>query len=90
MRNLLTKKTTYTFDYPEALAFADKQNGVFWTFDEIDLEKDVHSILTDFTPAERHGVTTALKLFTKCFERPADLRNFGRPILTRRARTHEL
>jgi ribonucleotide reductase beta subunit family protein with ferritin-like domain len=65
MRNLLTKKTAYTFDYPEALAFADKQNGVFWTFDEIDLEKDVHSILTDFTPAERHGVTTALKLFTK-------------------------
>ena len=65
MRNLLTKKTSYTFDYPEALAFADKQNGVFWTFDEIDLEKDVHSILTDFTPSERHGVTTALKLFTK-------------------------
>lgn len=65
MRNLLTKKTTYTFDYPEALAYADKQNSVFWTFDEIDLEKDVHSILTDFTGAERHGVTTALKLFTK-------------------------
>lgn len=65
MRNLLTKKNTYTFDYPEALAFADKQNGIFWTFDEIDLEKDVHSILTDFTSAERHGVTTALKLFTK-------------------------
>lgn len=65
MRNLLTKKDVYTFDYPEALAFADKQNGVFWTFDEIDLEKDVHSILTDFTPSERHGVTTALKLFTK-------------------------
>jgi ribonucleoside-diphosphate reductase beta chain len=65
MRNLLTKKTSYTFDYPEALAFADKQNSVFWTFDEIDLEKDVHSILTDFTPSERHGVTTALKLFTK-------------------------
>jgi ribonucleoside-diphosphate reductase beta chain len=65
MRNLLTKKNTYTFDYPEALAFADKQNSVFWTFDEIDLEKDVHSILTDFTGSERHGVTTALKLFTK-------------------------
>jgi ribonucleotide reductase beta subunit family protein with ferritin-like domain len=65
MRNLLTKKTSYTFDYPEALVFADKQNSVFWTFDEIDLEKDVHSILTDFTPSERHGVTTALKLFTK-------------------------
>jgi ribonucleotide reductase beta subunit family protein with ferritin-like domain len=65
MRNLLKKKDVYTFDYPEALAFADKQNRVFWTFDEIDLEKDVHSVLTDFTPAERHGVTTALKLFTK-------------------------
>lgn len=65
MRNLLTKKTTYTFDYPEAVAFADKQNGIFWTFDEIDLEKDIHNILTDFTPAERHGITTALKLFTK-------------------------
>jgi len=65
MRNLLKKKDVYTFDYPEALAFADKQNGVFWTFDEIDLEKDVHSVLTDFTDAERHGVTVALKLFTK-------------------------
>ncbi len=65
MRNLLTKKNTYTFDYPEALAFADKQNAIFWTFNEIDLEKDVHNILTDFTPAERHGITTALKLFTK-------------------------
>jgi ribonucleotide reductase beta subunit family protein with ferritin-like domain len=65
MRNLLTAKDVYTFDYPEALKYADDQNKVFWTFDEIDLEKDIHSILTDFTPAERHGVTTALKLFTK-------------------------
>lgn len=65
MRNLLKKKDVYTFDYPEAVAFADKQNSVFWTFDEIDLEKDVHSILTDFTMAEKHAVTTALKLFTK-------------------------
>ena len=65
MRNLLTKKNVYTFDYPEALEFADKQNSVFWTFDEIDLEKDIHSILTDFDAQERHAVTTALKLFTK-------------------------
>jgi ribonucleotide reductase beta subunit family protein with ferritin-like domain len=65
MRNLLKKKHVYTFDYPEALAFADRQSAVFWTWDEIDLEKDVHSVLTEFTAAERHGITTALKLFTK-------------------------
>lgn len=65
MRNLLTKKDVYTFDYPEALAYADQQNSVFWTFDEIDMEKDVHSVLTELSAAERHGVITALKLFTK-------------------------
>lgn len=62
---LLTPKTTYTFDYPEALEFADLQNSVFWTHSEIEVEKDLQDIMVNMTEAERHGVLTVLKLFTK-------------------------
>ena len=62
---LLTPKTTYTFDYPEALEFADRQNSVFCTHSEIEVEKDLQDIMVNMTEAERHGVLTVLKLFTK-------------------------
>jgi ribonucleoside-diphosphate reductase beta chain len=58
-------KDTYTFDYPQAITFADEQNSVFWTHQEIELEKDIQDILVNMTDAERHGVITVLKLFTK-------------------------
>ncbi|WP_278939072.1 ribonucleotide-diphosphate reductase subunit beta [Pseudomonas helleri] len=62
---ILIPKTTYTLtDYPEFVEMADKQNSVFWTHDEIKVEKDVQDILTNMTPAEKHGVLTVLKLFT--------------------------
>lgn len=54
----------FTLLYPEADEFTRKQLKVFWTADEIEVEKDVHDILTNFTEAERHGVFTTLKLFT--------------------------
>ena len=61
---ILTPKSTYTFDYPEALEFAQKQNEIFWLADEIEVEKDLHDLKTNFTESEYHGVITTLKLFT--------------------------
>ena len=52
-------------DYPEAIDFAEKQNGVFWLHNEIKVEKDKQDLLVNMTPAEKHGVITTLKLFTK-------------------------
>lgn len=62
---MLQKKDTYTFDYPAAIEFADKQNSVFWTHGEVEVEKDLQDILVKMTESEKHGVLTVLKLFTK-------------------------
>ena len=59
-----TKKETYTFDYPKAIAFAEAQNSVFWTDTEIKVEKDVQDIMVNMSESARHGVITVLKLFT--------------------------
>jgi len=61
---ILTPKTVYTIDYPEAVEFASTQMDVFWHPDEIEVEKDLHDLKTNFTEAEYHGVVTTLKLFT--------------------------
>lgn len=62
---ILTPKETYTVDYPWAVEIADKQNSVFWTHDEIDLEKSLNDIKVETTEAERHGILTVLRLFVK-------------------------
>ncbi len=63
---LYTLKETYTLkDYPEAVAYADAQNSVYWKWDEIKVEKDVQDIRVNLTPAEKAGVLYVLKLFTK-------------------------
>lgn len=59
-----TPKKSYTFDYPEALAYSDMQNSIFWTADEINVEKDIQDIRVNMTEAEAHGVITTLRLFT--------------------------
>lgn len=59
-----TPKKTYTFDYPEAIAFSDTQASIFWSHDEIDVSKDIQDIKVNMTEAESHGVITTLKLFT--------------------------
>lgn len=61
---ILTPKTTYTVDYPTAIEFAKQQAEVFWLPDEIEVEKDLHDLKTNFTDAEYHGVVSTLKLFT--------------------------
>lgn len=63
--NILKEQKAYVIEYPKAIEFADKQNSIFWTHHEIDLEKDIQDILVNLTEAERHGVLTVLKLFTK-------------------------
>ena len=60
-----TKKDTFTIDYPEARAYMDKQASIFWPHFEVKVAKDKQDILVNMTEAERHGVITVLKLFTK-------------------------
>lgn len=54
----------FTIQYPEADEFVRTQLKILWTADEIQVEKDVHDILTNCTEAEKHGIFTVLKLFT--------------------------
>ena len=61
---IITPKSTYTVDYPTAIEFAKQQAEVFWLPDEIEVEKDLHDLKTNFTEAEYHGVISTLKLFT--------------------------
>lgn len=52
-------------DYPEAIKFADKQADIMWFPREIDVTKDVQDLRVNMSAAERHAVTTTLKLFTQ-------------------------
>lgn len=65
MRKLLTPNPAYTINYPEAIDLTEKQTSIFWTAEEVHVAKDVHSILTELTESEKHGVITTLKLFTQ-------------------------
>jgi ribonucleoside-diphosphate reductase beta chain len=64
LTRMQTPKEAYTFDYPAAIEFAETQEEVFWTANEIDVDKDIQDMLVNMTPAEYHGVVTTLKLFT--------------------------
>jgi len=64
MSRLLTPTNSYMVHYPEAIAYVKSQNNVWWTDDEIELEKDIHDLKTNLSDAELHGVGTVLKLFT--------------------------
>lgn len=50
--------------FKEYSDLANSQLHVLWFPDEIQVDKDKQCILTEMTQAERHGVVTALKLFT--------------------------
>lgn len=50
--------------YPEAVKFAETQESIFWTANEINVDKDKQDLLVNMTEAEKHGVITTLKLFT--------------------------
>jgi ribonucleoside-diphosphate reductase beta chain len=61
---IMQRKSTYTFDYPQAIEFAQQQASIYWPPEEIAVEKDLHDIKTNFTHAEYHGIVSTLKLFT--------------------------
>ena len=61
---ILTPKSEYTTDYQIAIEFAKQQAEIIWFPDEIEVEKDLHDMKTNFTEAEYHGVISTLKLFT--------------------------
>lgn len=61
---ITTPKDTYTFDYPQAIQYAEIQRSVFWSPEEINVEKDIQDLRVNMSEAEKHGVTTVLKLFT--------------------------
>lgn len=61
-----TPTDSYVVHYPQFIEFADTQlEKAFWTSNEISIEKDKQDMLVNLTEAEKHAVTTALKLFVK-------------------------
>ena len=52
------------FEYNWAYAFTKAQKDHPWTHSQIGVESDVAQYHTEFTEAEKHGITTILKLFT--------------------------
>lgn len=63
--NIQKYQPAYVFEYPEFAELADKQLDIFWPWKEIKVEKDKQDLLVGMTESEKHGVITALKLFTK-------------------------
>jgi ribonucleotide reductase beta subunit family protein with ferritin-like domain len=64
MLKILTPKDIYTVDYPKAIELAKAQSEIFWLPDEIEVEKDLHDLKTNFSESEYHGIISTLKLFT--------------------------
>lgn len=80
MVRMQQKKVAYTFDYEVAVEAAEKQRSIFWTPEEIDVEKDIQDIKVNMTEAEAHGVITTLKLFT-LYELVAGNEYWGRRVM---------
>lgn len=60
-----TRKSTYTVDYPQAIAAARRQFSTLWSAEELGVEKDENDVRTLMTDGERKGLITVLKLFTQ-------------------------
>ncbi len=56
---------SYVVNYPQAVEAAIQQTRIFWTAEELGVEKDESDLRTKCTEGERHGITTVLKLFTR-------------------------
>lgn len=62
---ILTKKSTFTIDYPQAIKASEDQARVIWFASELGVEKDENDVRVKLTDGERHGLETVLKLFTE-------------------------
>lgn len=91
---ITTKTESFVVHYPDAIHYAKEQIKIFWTDDEINVDKDVHDILTNFSESEKHATITVLKLFT-LYELKAGadywlgrfMRTYPRPEIMRMAAT---
>jgi ribonucleoside-diphosphate reductase beta chain len=71
-----TPKDVPTYDYAAPVAAAEAQHDIFWLPTEPKVEKDLHCLKTELTPAELHGTMTTLKLFT-LYEQVAGIEYWG-------------
>jgi len=92
--SILQKTETFESKYLWADEFSEAQSNIFWTANEINVEKDKHCILINMTEAERNAVIDVLKLFTLYELRAGSdywlgrfMRTFKRPELQRMAAT---
>jgi len=92
--SILQKTETFETKYLWADEFSESQSNIFWTANEINVEKDKHCILINMTESERNAVIDVLKLFTLYELRAGSdywlgrfMRTFKRPELQRMAAT---
>lgn len=64
--SILKKREEFRpFEYSQAYEFTKAQNNHHWTHSQIDVDSDLTQYHTEFTDAEKHGINTVLKLFTR-------------------------
>ena len=52
------------YDDKQVIEFGEQQLKIFWLPDEINVEKDIQDVLTNFTESEKHAVVETLRLFS--------------------------
>lgn len=63
---IMTPTDSYVVLYPEFVKLADTQfEDCRWTANEIEVEKDKQDMLVNMSAAQKHAITTGLKLFTR-------------------------
>ena len=51
--HILEKTESFVIRYPEAVQFTDDQLSIFWLPNEVNVEKDINSILTEFSESAK-------------------------------------
>ena len=87
--DLQTSTSSYVDKYPQFIDMIDKQKKIlFWTADEIDLEKDKQDLLYSLNDQQRHAVSFNQLLFTK-YENIIGV-DYWANIVLKRYKRHEL
>ena len=60
-----TPKDSYVADYPQAVKAAIAAQSVFWTAEELGVEKDEDDVRLNLTPGERHGLCVVQSIITQ-------------------------
>lgn len=63
--NIETPKLVYIVEYPAFEDIASKQASIFWTAEELGVEKDANDVLVKFTEGERAGLKTVQSILTQ-------------------------